>query len=133
MPFQSKEFLEFSKDWQFKTTTSSPNFPQSNGQVERTIQTLKRLLKKADYENKDPYLSLLKFRNTPVSGLSYSPAQILMSKRLRTKIPCALKLLEPCVVDISDNLTILQSRQQYYYNRGTKPLDILKEGEKCVL
>ena len=130
MPFQSKEFLTFSKDWGFKTTTSSPNFPQSNGQVERTIQTLKRVLKKADYENKDPYLSLLEFRNTPVSGLSYSPAQILMSKRLRSKIPCALKLLEPCVVDISDSLNVIQSRQQYYYNRGTKPLDTLKEGEK---
>ena len=55
--------------------------------VERTIQTLKRILKKADYENKDPYLSLFEFRNTPVSGLPYSPAQIIMSKRLRSKLP----------------------------------------------
>ena len=114
----------------FTTTTSSPNYPQSNGQVERTIQTLKRILKKADYQNKDPYLSLLEFRNTPVSGLSYSPAQILMSKRLRSKLPCAGKLLEPCVVDITDSLSAVQSRQQYYYNRGTKPLSPFKKGEK---
>ena len=64
-------------------TTSSPNCLQSNGQVEPTIfivSTLKRAFKKADYKNKDPYLSLLQFRNTPVSGLRYSLAQILMSK-----------------------------------------------------
>ena len=39
------------------------------------------ILKQADYENKDPYLSLLEFCNTPVSGLCYSPAQLLMSKQ----------------------------------------------------
>ena len=103
MPFQSIEFLQFSKDWCFKTTTSSSNYAQSNGQVERTIQTLKRILKKADYENKDPYLSLLQYRNSPVAGLPYSPAQILMSKRLRSKIPCALNLLELCIVNVTNS------------------------------
>ena len=53
----------FADEWSFKTTTSSPNFPQSNGQVERTIQTLKRSLKQADYEGKDPYLSLLEYHH----------------------------------------------------------------------
>ena len=91
MPFQSANFLKFADEWGFKTTTSSLNFPQSNGQVERTIQTLKRSLKKADYEGKDPYLSLLEYRNTPVARLPYSPAQILMSRRLRSKIPCAFE------------------------------------------
>ena len=33
MPFQSANFLKFADEWGFKTTTSSPNFPQSNGQV----------------------------------------------------------------------------------------------------
>ena len=110
MPFQSREFLTFAKEWNFKTTTSSPKYPQSNGHVERTIQTLKRILKKAEYENKDLYLSLLEYRNTPRADLLYSPAQILMSKRLRSKISCALKLLEPCIVDVSDSINAEQSR-----------------------
>ena len=130
MPFQSANFLKFADEWGFKTNTSSPNFPQSNGQVERTIQTLKRSLKKADCKGKDPYLSLLEYRNTPVAGLPYSPAQILMSKRLRSKIPCALNLLKPCVDDISESLSAAQYRQQVFYNRGTKPLPALREGER---
>ena len=75
-------------------------------------------------------MSLLEFRNTPVSVLPYSPAQILMSKRLRTKIPCALSLLEPFVVNVDNSLTAVQTRQERYYNRGTKPLSTFKKGQR---
>ena len=130
MPFQSAHFLKFANDWGLKTTTSSPNFPQSNGQVERTIQTLKCSLKKADYEGKDSYLSLLEYRNTPIAGLPYSLAQILMNRQLRSNIPCALNLVKPCVVDVSELLSAVQYCQQVYYNRGTKPLPAPREGER---
>ena len=53
-----------------------------------------------------------------------------MSKRLRSKIPCALNLLKPSVVYISESLSAAQYRQQVYYNRGTKPLPALREGER---
>ena len=50
--FSSREFAEFAKTFQFKHVTSSPHYPASNGQAERTVQTIKNLLKKAD----DPFL-----------------------------------------------------------------------------
>ena len=31
MPFHSKEFYQFSKEWNFTLITSSPRYPQSNG------------------------------------------------------------------------------------------------------
>ena len=40
--FASKEFSVFAKTYQFQHVASSPRFPQSNGLVERTIQTVKR-------------------------------------------------------------------------------------------
>ena len=52
MLFQNREFLTFAKEWNFKTTTSSPQYFQSNGQVKRTIQTLKRFLKKLSMKTK---------------------------------------------------------------------------------
>ena len=37
--YASKEFSEFAKSYRFNHLTSSPRFPQSNGQVERMVQT----------------------------------------------------------------------------------------------
>ena len=82
MPFNSKTFHEFSKKWNFKVVTSSPKYPQSNGLAERNVQTIKKLLKKAKEGENDEELALLELRNTPITGMSYSPAQLLMNRRL---------------------------------------------------
>ena len=46
VPFNSRCFKEFAKEWQFDLITSSPHFPQSNGLAERNVQTVKNLFKK---------------------------------------------------------------------------------------
>ena len=53
--YSSAEFKKFPEDWVFHHVTSSPGYPHSNGQSERTVQTVKSMLEKAD----DPYKSLL--------------------------------------------------------------------------
>ena len=73
------EFKKFAEEWGFSDTTSSPEYPQSNGAAERVVQTARRILKKATAENKDPFEGLLKYRNTPFEDIGVSPAQLLMS------------------------------------------------------
>ena len=51
--------------------------------TERTIQTIKELLQ----DSPDPYLALLSFRTTPILWYSFSPAELLMGRQLRTDIP----------------------------------------------
>ena len=60
------EFKKFAEEWVLSHTTSSPEYSQSNGAAERTVQTAKRILKKAAAENKDPFEGLFKYRNTPL-------------------------------------------------------------------
>ena len=59
--YSSEEFRQFAKDYTVTHVMSSPNFPQSNGQAERGVKTVKNLLKDA----RDPFLSLLSYRSTP--------------------------------------------------------------------
>ena len=80
--FSSHSFEEFSTEYGFTHLTSSPTFSQSNGEAERAVKTVKLLLKK----EKDPHLALLSYRTTPLQN-GYSPAELLMGRRLRTTVP----------------------------------------------
>ena len=64
-------------------TTSSPTYPQSNGQAERAIQTMKQALCEAHEDGTDVQLATLAYRNSPMSGMTLSPAQLLMNRRLK--------------------------------------------------
>lgn len=92
--YSSQQFKDFAVAYGFKHVTSSPRFAQSNGEAERHVQTVKQLLKKA----KDPYLALLAYRATPLAN-GYSPAQLLMGRRLRTPVPQHPSLLTPELPD----------------------------------
>ena len=65
MQFASAEFKDFAKTYGFRNVTSSPRYPQSNGFVERNVETVKSLLKKAKQDKRDPYLAMFEYRNTP--------------------------------------------------------------------
>ena len=56
--YSSIQYKKFSTEYGFLHTTSSPRFPQSNGEAERAVKTVKNLLKKAE----DPYMAMLTYR-----------------------------------------------------------------------
>ena len=87
----SQAFETFAQSYGFQHLTSSPHFPQSNGQAERTVQTVKRLLKRSS----DPYLAFLHYRATPFPWCQRSPAELLMGGRLRTSIPQVKEQFDP--------------------------------------
>ena len=74
--FSANLFSSFSKSYGFTHKTSSPRYPQSNGEAERAVRTVKNILTKRD----DPYLGLLAYRTTPLEN-SYSPAELLMGQK----------------------------------------------------
>jgi len=46
LQFSSLDYSHFAAEYGFVLTTSSPQYPQSNGEVERAVQTVKQFLKK---------------------------------------------------------------------------------------
>ena len=132
MPFNSASFKDFASKWEIEVVTSCPHYPTSNGLVERNVQTVKQLLRKADESKQDAFLALLEFRNSPISGMDESPAELLMSRKLRTRLPTSKSLLEPkprSTSQIRHNLLTRQQRQKAFYDRGTRPLSKLHQGE----
>ena len=130
MPFSSNAFRKFASARGFEVSTSSPRYPQSNGMSERAIQTIKNVLKKACEDGNDPYIALLEYRNTPISGLKESPAQLLMSRMLKSKLPTVESVLKPRVVDNpQQKLQQRSDKQKMYYDRNAKPIPSIKEGE----
>jgi transposase InsO family protein len=81
--FASQVFEDFQRSYGFKDLTSSPRFPQSNGEAEGAVQTVKNLLKKAQ----DSYKALLDYRSTSLQGIGFSPSQLFMNRRLKTTLP----------------------------------------------
>lgn len=79
--FSCREFEKFATDWEFEHVTSSPIYPQSNRKVEQAVKSAKRLMKRARKNNKDIYLVILDFCNTPTEGMSSSPVQRLMKNK----------------------------------------------------
>lgn len=92
--FASQEFLDFAHKWQFEHKTCSPYYPKSNGLAEESASIAKGLLIKAKESAQDPYISLLEYRNTPLS-CGFSPAQLLMGRRTKSIVPITDELLQP--------------------------------------
>ena len=126
--FSSKKFKQFAKDLNFQHVTSSPRYPQSNGFVERQVQTIKKIMKKALDDGKDPFLSLLEFRNTPISNKIPSPNKMLLGKNVRGIFPDFLEI----PVQSNSIRNELKKRQEYdksYYDKKSRNLHKFKKND----
>lgn len=128
VPFASREFQKFASSWNFRIVTSSPNHPQSNGQAERAIQTVKKLMKKARESGEDIEKAFLHLRATPLSGTAVSPAQLLFNRPIRTDLP-AMPGSPRTDREKRDQLIRKQEVERKHADRGSRPLQTLSTGE----
>ena len=130
--FSSDSFKKFAKDYGFTHVTSSPHFPQSNGQAERTVQTVKSLLRKAS----DSYKALLAYRNTPLEKLGLSPSQLFLVRRLKTDLPTTAVLLKPephNSQEVEERIKTKKYQDKLHYDKHAgKELRDLYPGENAI-
>ena len=73
--------------------------------------------------------ALMAYRNTPVSNFPYTPNQMLYSRQVRTKLPVHPNVLKPhALQDVHVLLQRRSDKTKQYYDRGSKPLTPLKQG-----
>ena len=86
--YTSSEFASFCAHNGIKHTLVSPYHPASNGLAERAVQTVKVGLKKQSGGSLEQrlYRFLFQYRITPHSTTGQSPAQLLMNRRVRSRL-----------------------------------------------
>lgn len=135
-PFNSCEFRKFGKGWDIEINFTSPRYAQSNGMIEKAVGIVKSIFKKAHEDNKRPTIALLEYRNTPIAGIGLSPAQLLLNRRVRTKLPITNRMLNPEIFnenEIKEKLTERQQKQKFYFDKSVKELEPLRPGDNiCV-
>ena len=128
--FASSLFKEFATEYGFVHCTSSPRYPQANGEAERAVKTIKALLKNAD----DPYLALLAYRATPLRN-GYSPSELLMNRKLRTTVPMVPNQMRPSLPNydlLQKKEKVSREHQKLNFDRRHKarPLKLLEPGQR---
>ena len=113
--YASEEFQKFAIDYDFAHVTSSPHYPQSNGAIERAVQTVKKLLGTLE----DPHKALLAYRSTPLEN-GYSPSELLFSRRIRSTVPILPEKLEPYLPDRNE----LRAKEESMKNRQKRNYDM---------
>ena len=132
--YSSHEFAPFADSYGFQHSTSSPYFPQSNGQAERMVQTVKRLLSNCS----DPFMALLTYRATPFAWCGLSPAELSMGRQIRTTIPQPLKHLVPTwghLKEFQKTYTKYKEKLKSYFDhrhRAREALDIPNDTDVWV-
>uniref|UniRef100_A0A3Q3MPL7 Integrase catalytic domain-containing protein n=1 Tax=Labrus bergylta TaxID=56723 RepID=A0A3Q3MPL7_9LABR len=120
--FNSREWQQFARKYDFKHVTSSPRYAQSNGKAEKRVHILKQLLKKAEDSDSDLYLALLSYRASPLEcGLS--PAKLLMNRKLRTTLPSYIK--QKRRPKLEQRLQHQKMKQKSFYDKTAKQLPTL--------
>jgi hypothetical protein len=109
--FDCAEFRAFCGRRDIRAVSSSPTYAQSNGLVERHIQTVKRTILKMFESGKTLWETLAAIRSTPVSNDLPSPAVLLQGRHLRGNLPFLPDRLTPQHVPAAFVQAQLQRRQ----------------------
>ncbi|XP_037561164.1 uncharacterized protein K02A2.6-like [Dermacentor silvarum] len=120
--YSSLEFLQFRSSWGVRPVTSSPHYVQSNGEAERAVQTAKNIIRKSTKSKKE---GLLAHRATP-GPEGYSPAELLMGRKLKTNVPTLPGTLEPkweYQHQFRQHNAVIREREAKHYNRRHKTRD----------
>ena len=91
----AKAYKRFVKEYDFLYTTSSPYHTQGDSRAEAAVKPVQNIIKKTDVFQAVP----LNQRNTPQRGHSYSPAQRMLCRRTRTKLPTTNKVFVPKMIN----------------------------------
>jgi len=130
--FACSTMQEFALEFDFRHITTSPHFPQANGEAEAGVAIAKHIITQPD-----PFRALLNYRATPTIATGFSPAELLMGRRIRTTLPVLMNNLDPGWPDLNnvrdnDRKAKRAYTDQYNKRHGVRELPALQPGDQVL-
>ena len=138
-PYNSAKWREYAKEKGFRLKPCTPEHPKSNSIVERFMGVLVKTVHVAVAMGKDPEIEvqrrLMNYRNTPHPSTGKSPSELMMGRRLKTKIPAKLAASDTQAhqeAKEKDRATRLERKVIYDKKHRTREQEI-KPGDKVLV
>ncbi|KAJ0908417.1 putative nucleotidyltransferase, Ribonuclease H [Helianthus annuus] len=147
--FTSRLWETFQSAMGTKLNLSTAFHPQTDGQTERTIQTLEDMLRSCVIDfggNWDSYLPLAEFsyNNSYHTSIQMAPFEALYGRKCRSPIswheigqaqitgPELIQKATDKILQVRDNLLKARNRQKSYADKGRKPMEF-ETGDNVLL
>ena len=139
--FTSHKLQQFLDAWGVIHKTSSPRYPQSNGKIEATVKSMKKLISAAWSGRSVSWeklcRSLLQYRNTPCRKDGLSPARKLYGTPVQDHLPAHRRSFaeewQRSSVEVDKSRTRTQQESESYYNQRAHQLPDIVVGSNVAL
>lgn len=133
--YTSSDFAKFCKGLKIEHCTSSALHSSGNGQVERTIGSVKSMMKKCMNNGNSWEQGLLAIRNTPVGIGLLAPAQYIQGRLLRDSLPLPIDRYRVRSYDLEgfrkDLERVKMGDKHFHDNRAGSDKVQLQNGQLC--
>ena len=139
--FTSAKFNQFAQQWGFFHKTSSPYHPQSNGKIESTVKSMKKIIYTSwngRFLDDDKFCrALLQYRNTPSRKDGVSPAQKLFGHPTQDTLPAHRHSFsqewQQKAEETEQQAETIQRSAATYYNAHAQPLTEIEIGTNVAI
>ena len=135
-PFNSRDFQLFANDLGFKHRKTTPYWPRANGEAERFMRTIKKVVKASVATGKNWKQEMFKFlrnyRASPHSSTNVPPATALFSRPLHVKLPEVAMTPDDTAMRTKDELAKEKMKMQADSKSYVQPSS-LNEGDVVLV
>ena len=129
----SVEIDNFCSEYGITHRKSLPYWPRGNSEIERLFRTLGKFIKICEtegrrWQNEIPKF-LLTYRNTPHCSTEFSPAQLLMNRQLRCKLPQIIEHSPYHEMVEENNRKVKERNESDFNSKRNVKISNIKEGD----
>ena len=139
--FTSNKFKDFSQQWGFLHNISTPHYLQSNGKIEATVKSMKKIIRSSWngwFLDDDKFCcALLQYHNTPSRKDGISPAQKLYGHPVQDILPAHrrsfLQEWQQKSQEVEEQAKQTLRSSETFYNTHAHPLPDIHIGSNVTI